>query len=195
MSGTEDLKNLLDKLKDEVGFLPPEPQRELPRYRAADFQRPVPAPLPGRLQRPYRQEPEHKPHLSLGGGMIWSENKEAMLFGMLASLVAALGGILSGLDYLVLIGAIVFMLFSFMMLLALFGQYLNFRRSAEAGGPLADRVESLSRRVETLSSKAVFSGGAYSEGGSQHERELEHKVEELRILVKSLSRAVEGRDR
>jgi len=128
--------------------------------------------------------------------MVWSENKEVMLFGMLTSLVAALGGVLSGLDYLVLIGAVVFMLFSFMMLLALFGQYLNSRRSAEAGGPLADRVEALSRRVETLSSKAVFSGGsAYSEAGTPYERELERKVEELRVLVKSLSGSVEGRDR
>jgi hypothetical protein len=200
MSGTDDLKNLLDKLKDEVGPLPPEPQRDAQRPRAAEFQRPVPARVvngPARFQRSYGKEPERPVRVPPGlANMSWAENKEAMLFGMLAALVAALGGIMAGLDYLVLIGAIVFMLFSFMMLLSLFGSYLNSRRAAESSGPLAERIEALSRRVETLSSKAVFSGGGVHEpANGAHERELERKVEELRVLVKSLSRAVEGRDR
>lgn len=201
MSGTDDLKNLLARLKDEVGPLPPEPaqpaprqqfQREAPRPQAKPQAQP-PAAKNERFVRSYRQEPG-RGAFSEGGGpnVIWSENKETMLFGVLASLIAALGGILAGIDYLVLIGSVVFMLFSFMMFLALFGYYLNFRRKGPSGDGLAERVDALSRKVEMLSGRAVSGAGApYQSPGQDRERELEHRVEELRVLVKSLAKSVE----
>jgi hypothetical protein len=119
-----------------------------------------------------------------------------MLFGMLASLIAALGGILAGLDYLVLIGAVVFMLFSFVMLLALFGYCLNFRRNSPERSGLTDRVDALSKKVEMIRSMTVSGvGGAYQPAAPERGRELEHKVEELRVLVKTLARAVEQQNR
>ncbi|HAT72356.1 MAG TPA: hypothetical protein DCS63_06025 [Elusimicrobia bacterium] len=197
MSGTEDLKNLLNRLKDEVGPLPAEPHRpERPAPRADAPAQAAPRQAE-RFTRPHRPEAlrESLPPQA-GGSLAWSENKESMLFGMLAALIAVLGGILSGLDYLVLIGSVVFMLFSFMMLLALFGHYLTSRRRGPEGSGLAERVDALSRKVETLSGMvASRGGGAYQDNGPGRERELEHKVEELRVLVKTLSRAVEQQNR
>lgn len=194
MSGTGDLKDLLERLKDEVGPLPPEPQREALRQKPPDFRRPVPE-RPGRPQRPYRPDQGREVQSGAPRDTHWSENKEAMLFGMLTSLVAAFGGILSGLDYLVLIGAVVFMLFSFMLLLSLFGSYLNSRRSAEGSGIMEERLETLSRKVEALNLKNGVPGKErYAAGDDSYGRELDRKVEELRILVKSLAKAVDGRN-
>jgi len=201
MSGTDDLKNLLSRLKDEVGPIPPEPAPQAAPARQ-QYQREAPRPQPQggikpeRFNRAYRPETP-RPGLpeSSGPNTIWSENKETMLFGILASLIAALGGILAGIDYLVLIGAVVFMLFSFIMCLTLFGYYLNFRRRAPSESGLAERVDALSRKVETLSGKAVSGGGGgYQSPGQERERELEHSVDELRVLVKSLAKAVEQKN-
>ncbi len=206
MSGTEDLKNLLARLKDEVGPLPPEPVRE-PAPVRQQYQRDVTRPQPQpqaqppagkgeRFTRPYRHDTVHEVlNERSGHNVIWSENKETMLFGVLAALIAALGGVLAGIDYLVLIGSVVFMLFSFMMFLALFGYYLNFRRKGSSEGGLAERVDALSRKVEMLSGRAVSGAGAsYQSPGQDRERELEHRVEELRVLVKGLAKSVEQKN-
>lgn len=192
MSGTEDLKDLLDRLKGEVGPLPPEPEPD-PEPRAAQPPDRQP-PRPGGFSRfGLSRRPELPRATSASGGVnvVWSENKEAMLFGVLASLVIALGGVLAGLEYLVLIGAVFFSLFSLVMFLALFGYYLNFRRKSGPDQGLAERLDSLARRVETIASRPPAAGPALPSHGSERDRDLEHKVEELRVLVKSLSRAVD----
>jgi len=194
MSGTKDLKELLDKLKVEIGPPPPpqaQPERETPRPVPG---REAPQPASTKQDRFYRQlrPPEQRP--SSGGlqSSAWSENKESMLFGMLASLTATLSGILAGFEYLVLIGAVVFSLFSIVMLLTLLRVALKSGRNGESSG-LADRVDALSRKVEMLSSRAAGGGGGPSSAGNpDKERELEQKVEELRVLVKTLAKAVKG---
>lgn len=200
MSGTEDLKELLDKLKGEVGPLPPPeeprtyaPPRADPRPLAAQpAERPVERESGfSRFGRPHRPESQRDPVQGSGVNLVWSENKETMLFGVLASLIISLGGVLSGLEYLVLIGAVFFILFALVMFLALFGYYLSFRRRAVPDQALAARLEALTRKVETLGARSPGSGPSLSSSGPEKERELEHKVEELRVLVKSLSRAME----
>ncbi len=208
MSGSDELKKLLDRLKDEVGPLPAPPQpaeadpRPAPRPVRYPARQPspeweVPRQRPEQAFRPHRPEAQReKAEASLPASLAWSENKETVLFGMLASLIAVFGGILAGMDYLVLIGGVVFLLFSCVMLLFLFGYYLNSRmRSPESRG-LAERVDALSRKVETISAMAASSGSrAYQASTPEKERELEHKVEELRVLVKTLARAVDQQDR
>lgn len=225
MSGSKELKDLLDRLKGDPGPLPQaqpdqdwageerhEPGRtdeaeepgENRRGKAAQAGEQPSSAAPGqhplqhaagrqdRYARPYRAQ---EPRESSGGphNTVWSENKESMLFGMLASLTAALGGILAGLDYLVLIGAVVFSLFSMVMLVTLFRSSLNSRRAGVEAPGLADRVDALSKKVEMLSSRAASGGGGpLSAGSPDRERELEQKVEELRVLVKTLAKAVEG---
>lgn len=184
MSDSKDLKDLLDRLKGEVSSMPArQPERE---------PGPAPAPRQERFARPYRAPEPREPRAPSGvsQNQAWSENKESILFGMLASLIAALGGILAGIDYLVLTGAVLFSLFSIVMLLLLFryGQGSG-GRSGESQA-LADRIDALSRKVEMLSTRAVSGAGPSSSAGHGGDRELEQKVEELRVMVKSLSKAV-----
>lgn len=189
MSGTDDLKDLLDRLKSEVGPLPPEEELR-PRAAQQQERRPERAEIFTRFQRPHRPEAQREPSSGGGANLVWSENKETMLFGVLASLIITLGGVLAGLEYLVLIGAAFFMLFSLLMFLALFGYYLNFRRKAAPGQDMAERLDALSRKVEALGARAPQAGPSLPSSGNERDRDLEHKVEELRVLVKSLSRAV-----
>lgn len=191
MSDTKDLKNLLDRLKSEVGPLPPPAEEELhaearqPRGEAA-------APRREAAVRPYRLPEWRAGDKEVVSNPAWAENKESMLFGMLAALIISLGGILSGLDYLVRIGAAVFSLFSLVMCLTLFRAcFLSRHRAPEQQG-LAERVDALSRRVELLSAKAVSGGAGQRAPGAAPDRELEQKVEELRVLVRSLAKAVES---
>lgn len=200
MSDTRDLKNLLDRLRSETGPVPPEvpgkrdfPEAERPRQTPAWTK-------PSGVYRPYRpQEPASgygaPPNAVNAANPAWSENKETMLFGMLASLILSLGGILAGLEYLVVAGAAVFSMFSLVMCLTLLRVVLVSTRRQPESQVLAERVDALSRRVETLSSRAVSAGGASQNGGGARDRELEQKVEELRVLIKSLAKAVEGENK
>lgn len=147
MSGTDELQDLLERLKDEVGPLPDrrahggrEPVDGAARQEAARKRA-------ERLSRLRRPEPggEEKSQPSFQG-TAWRENGETTLFGMLASLSAVLGGILAGLDYLVLIGTILFSLFSLIMLLALFG----YNRKAAGRDPESGGSE---ERMDILSGK------------------------------------------
>ena len=204
MSGTKDLKDLLERLKGEVGPLPgdslsgdrfSEPGQPEPSGRQF-ASRPGPAPAGVRregVNRPYRL-PEVRPDaadkLSVSA---WAEIKETILFGMLGSLTAALGGVLAGFEYLVIAGIAIFSLFSLVMAVAISRLVLNWQRPAQDPNGLVERVDALSKRVEVLSSRAV-SGGAHPQPqpGGAGDRELEQKVEELRTMLKSLSKAIEG---
>lgn len=225
MSGTRELKDLLDRLKGDTDPLPQaQPERDwagTERHepgitgeaaepgenrwgKASQAGERPPSAAPGqhpsqyaagrqdRYSRPYRAQ-EQRSSSGATQNPAWSENRESMLFGMLASLTAALGGILAGFDYLVLIGSVFFSFFSAVMLLALFNSCLNFRRAGADGPGLSERVDALSKRIELLSTKAVSAGaGPLPAGSHDRERELEQKVEELRVLVKTLAKAVEG---
>ncbi|MDA8243768.1 MAG: hypothetical protein M0025_06565 [Elusimicrobia bacterium] len=191
MSGSEDLKDLLDRLKDEVGPLPEEPAPAQRQAAPRPALQPRPAPAPERFFRARRPEPRPQP-AAAPANPVWSENKEAMLFGLLTSLIAVFGGILSGLGYVVLIGAVAFLLFACLMALALYAYYLNFRGPAREDRGLAERLDALSRRVEALSSMAVSGGSSAPDAPfPEKERELERKVEELRVIVKTLARSAE----
>jgi len=206
MSGTKDLKDLLERLKGEVEPLPgdslsgdrfsgpgqAEPSGRPPAYR------PGPGPVPAGarregMNRPYRL-PETRPDAADKlSGTAWAEIKETILFGMLGSLTAALGGVLAGYEYLVIAGIAIFSLFSLVMALAIFRLVLNSQRPPQEANGLIERVDALSKRVEVLSSRAVSNGAhPQPQPGAAADRELEQKVDELRILVKSLSKAVEG---
>lgn len=198
MSGTKDLKDLLDRLKSEVG---PAPADRPSEGRFSEPGQPLSA-RPGlapaglrreglsRAYRPPEGRPEAADKLS---GTAWAEIKETILFGMLGSLTAALGGVLAGYEYLVIAGIAIFSLFSLVMAVAISRLLVNSQRPAPETNGLIERVDALSKRVEVLSSRAV-SGGVHAQPqqGGAGDRELEQKVEELRTLVKSLSKAVEG---
>ncbi|OGS08373.1 MAG: hypothetical protein A2270_02805 [Elusimicrobia bacterium RIFOXYA12_FULL_51_18] len=202
MKKENELKGLLDRLKGEVrqssGPSLPRPEEFHDRFEGAPraVKMPASGPYPGRSEkfpvsgRTEFQRPE-RIQAPAGANIIWSENKETMLFGILASLVTIMCGILAGLDYIVLIGAVSFMLFSFITVLVLFSYCLNFKRKNSEEGLLGERVDQLSRRLEALTVKGVSSQPRSLPEASVKDKELEQKVEELRMLMKSLAKAVE----
>lgn len=196
MSGTKDLKDLLDRLKSEVVPVAEEPRdaglpaAAHPARRFQAYRDKEPA------QRAYRA-PEPRAEASAErSDHSFSENKETMLFGMLAGLVAALGGVLAGLEYLVLAGSVIFSVFALLLAALLLRVSVLARRRGQDAPGLTERVDALSRRVETLSSRAASSGapGAAQAAGPR-DRELEQKVEELRTLVKGLAQALKEGDK
>lgn len=221
MSKTDDLKTLLERLKGEVGrdALPDlsasispgagfesvyggtpaqvSPRRPVP---GTDARTPgSPARLSGseRFSAPPRPEIFRPGKAPAAANLAWSENKETMLFGMLASLLTLLGGIAASLVWLVLIGAAFFVLFGAITAAVLFG-YAGSFRGAAGGGDYAEisaRLDQLSRKVDGLvlrSGSGQGSDPGAFRGGS---RDLERKVEELRLLVRSLSKAVEEQNK
>ena len=186
MSGTDDLRDLLDRLKDEVGPLPAAKPAASPAMPAA-----VPA---GRELPPARRfvregfsgqdEPRHS------GDTAWRDDREAVFFGLMASLVAALGGVLGGLDYLAAAGTASFAIFSAVMAYGLFARF----RGGGAGltPDLQARLDLLARRVDALASRpSGHSGGSGPRGPA--DPETERKLEELYALFRSLSKAVGGK--
>ena len=104
MKSTEDLEKLLESLKSEI------PPKEAARWKGV-------RPEPGDRTQPEQKEEHgsapwthHCPHRE-----VWSENKEAILMGMLASVCVVIAGAISGLDYVVMIGVVAFSVFVFIM--------------------------------------------------------------------------------
>lgn len=205
MSGTKDLKDLLERLKGEVGPLSDDslPEERFSRSGQSEAVRPPayrpgPGPAPAGLRREgltrsYRPPEGRPPADDKLSGTAWAEIKETILFGMLGSLTAALGGVLAGYEYLVIAGIAIFSLFSLVMAFAIFRLVLNSQRPAQDSNGVAERVDALSKRVEVLSSRSVSDGvHPHPQISALADRELEQKVEELRTMVKSLSKAIEG---
>jgi hypothetical protein len=202
MKNENEIKDLLDRLRGEIrtapGSVPVPPATGHSSVPGPEKSRgPVPFSLPSRQgsYAPSRAEfpRAERGYVPVSANIVWSENKEAMLFGVLASLAAALGGVLAGVDYLILAGTASFMLFSFVMVLTLFGYYLNFRRSGQVDGAVAVRLDQFSRRLESLEGENLSGRtNATVVGAHAGGKELEQKVEELRKIVKSLVKAVEG---
>lgn len=201
MSDSKDLKELLDRLKSETapgkedardaglpGPALPGPAPQPRRFQA--YRDKEPAPRAYRAPEPRVEAAEERPDHT------FSENKETMLFGMLAGLVAALGGVLAGLEYLVLAGSVVFSVFALLLAVMLLRVTLLPRRRGQDTPGLTERVDALSRRVEMLSSRAAVSGTPEAAGSAgPRDRELEQKVEELRVLVKGLAKALHEGDK
>ncbi len=203
MKNENEIRDLLDRLRGEVrpapspGPVPPAGPVDTPAAAPYKFRDTLQPPRPPRTERPVVARAElprpERVHSPSGANVIWSENKEAMLFGMLASLAAALAGVLEGLNYLALAGTVAFMLFSFVMALALFAYCQNFREKGPGGDAAGARLDQFARKIESLEEK-ILSGraGAAGGGGQVKDKELEQKVEELRKVVKSLVKAVEA---
>ena len=164
MDKINELKTLLERLKGEVTAPAPDMPYDPPAQRWVEPEprrRPEPQPAaipprPERLSVPARPEfprPD-RGQAPAGANILWSENKETMLFGMLASLVMVLGGILAALEWLILIGAVVSMLFSFITFLALFGCYLNFRGKHFSDANQSARMDQRPTRAEKLPMRA-----------------------------------------
>lgn len=191
--GMEDLARMLGRLREET----PEVERKT-RPAAAPVPAPSfrPAPGPGitsRGRRPLAEPPADQP-APHHGSLIWSENKETLIFGLLISVLASALGVIGGYPYLVLFGSVSFMLFAIASFLMLVGYYFNSRRRGATEFGVNEKIERLRRKIEALEMRppggASFSGAPVPEGA--REKELDRKIEELRAIVRTLSKAVEN---
>lgn len=197
--GMEDLARMLGRLREET----PEAERktrapEPPAAAAAGdvLRYGVPySPGPGitSLGRRPLPEPAAEQPSSHHGSLIWAENKETLIFGLLISVIAAALGVIGGYPYLALFGSVAFMLFAIASFLMLVGCYFNSRRRGAPESGVTEKIERLRRKIEALemrSSGQSFLGAPAQDGAK--EKELERKIEELRAIVRTLSRAVEN---
>lgn len=198
--GMEDLARMLGRLREEN----PEAEKKTRPFEppvSASFVDPmrhgVPSvPGPGITSRGRRPlpGPGAEPPEAHHGSLIWAENKETLIFGLLISVLASALGVIGGYPYLVLFGSVAFMLFAIGSFLMLVGYYFNSRRRGAPESGANEKIERLRRKIEAMEMRPP-AGQSFSSSPSHDgakERELERKIEELRTIVVSLSRAVEN---
>lgn len=204
--GMEDLARMLGRLREETPesertIRPSEPPAQVPAFRpapagdAARHGSPY-APGPGITSRGRRplSEPAPEPPAAHHGSLIWAENKETLIFGLLISVLASALGVIGGYPYLVLFGSVAFMLFAIASFLMLVGYYFNSRRRGATDFSATDKIERLRRKIEALEMRSP-GGQSFSSAPAQdgaRDKELERKIEELRAIVRTLSKAVEN---
>lgn len=105
MKDSARLEKLLDSLKKGG------PHKEAPRWKGVCPENECDA--PGQIGR--GSEPPEAGTAADNQNVVWSENKESILMGMLISACVTLIGVLSGRDYIALIGAVSFAVFSAIM--------------------------------------------------------------------------------
>ncbi|MBI4656788.1 MAG: hypothetical protein HY746_08605 [Elusimicrobia bacterium] len=198
MSDINELDNLIDKFKSE----------SYSSKDAAEFdpQRTEKGPLLGmrsrtrasplRFSKPERGERRFEPSACPDriGTFATGERRETVILGLLASVITAGLGIAASTDYLVLIGGVSFLLFSFIMFMLMFSDIFHARKNPAAGGASAEpallkRIEKLSDEIEILKiQKQAPFPAIYEPGG--REIELERKIEELRNIIKSVAQSL-----
>ena len=124
--------------------------------------------------------------------MLWNENKETVAFGLLASVVLSIIGVISSIDYLILVGAIGALLFIILIFLLMFSYSSSFRKSSPVDMNMRRKIEELSEKVDSLSvGNSGYSQEQFSLPDSKVQ-EMDGKIEELRVIIKSLIRVVEN---
>jgi ABC-type multidrug transport system fused ATPase/permease subunit len=175
MKKTEDLKSLLDKLKAEASY-----DYELEERKTEEPKLPVyprinktnDANFSNNRNNSFSQFKAINPKFNV----VWSENKESLLFSILSSVIVVIIGVITSLEYITLVGLISFLLFSIVTFLAFFRYVLIATQKEQMSSDVALRLEKLEREISNLSQ---------GELGGNRIFELEEKIEELRIILKS----------
>lgn len=172
MKKSEDLKSLLEQLKTETSYMEDASHEDDSRQVQPQLAiRPV---LPKMSENTkaysfnFKRSELKDLQTSAKFNTVWSENKESLLFCMLASACVILTGVLSQKEYVVLAGTISFVLFSIVAFSAFF-RYV----SALSSRSLLAKNESQRYYVPTAMS-------------ADKEKELEYKIDELRSIIKTL---------
>jgi len=136
------------------------------------------------IQRRTMREDLVQRKISLG----LSDDKEIVLLGILSSIIVIIIGALASMGYLIAVGSAGFIISILVMARAVFYYVYEVKKTGSGGGgkELAERINSLENRMVSL--KSSSSGRDIS---GERSRELEEKIEELRSIVKSLTKASE----
>ena len=115
--------------------------------------------------------------------VLWKENKEFALFSLLTGVVLSIVGIVSSVNYLTLVGAIVFLLSAIIIFLLMFNYAKSFKKSFPPDYSTNVKIDELSQKIELMDAKDYSAGFSLSD---ERVKEMEGKIEELRTIVKTL---------
>jgi len=178
MENINDLKNKIEELKKEVptdsdiryqDFLP----RSFPINKKENIKDRIFIPNRNNL---IENEKKFSPKFNI----IWSENKETLLFGMLISVIVVILGIMVNTEYIIITGTISFILFSFISFLV-FLRYITIISAQNKVPPdLRDRIDKVEDKIEALiNNKNIYLSDNRNE-------ELNEKIEELKTIIRTL---------
>lgn len=129
-------------------------------------------------------KPEHyEPKFNV----IWSENKETLLFSLLISVVVIIIGLISNYIYITFAGILSFLLFSVLVFITFFNYVLVSKQRSQLPSSIIDKISTIESKLDFLYKK----GGSFS--SNEKYSELEEKVEELKNIVRTIVGNIGGR--
>lgn len=119
-------------------------------------------------------------HYNAKFNVIWSENKETLLFSLLSSIIVIITGIISSYEYIVFLGAVSFMLFSVLVFISFFRYILVAYHKSKIPEDVYSRISAVEKKVDFLSKKDSVSGSGIKN------KDLEEEVAEIKSVLKTL---------
>lgn len=131
-------------------------------------------------------KPEHyEPKFNI----IWSENKETLLFSILISVVVIIIGLISNYMYITFAGILSFLLFSVLVFITFFNYVLVSKQKSQIPSDIVSKINTIESKLDFLYKKSGGGGFSLNEKYS----ELEEKVEELKSIVKTILENIRGK--
>lgn len=110
--------------------------------------------------------------------MIWDENKETLLFFIIISVIVILIGLVSGHEYITVIGSTAFLLSSTICFLSFYGYIRNISSKGLLTSNLDDRVSKLERKVNYIMQKKADSFVVQDD--------IKSEIEEIKAILKTI---------
>ncbi|MEW6013494.1 MAG: hypothetical protein AB1602_08865 [Elusimicrobiota bacterium] len=111
--------------------------------------------------------------------VIWSENKETLLFSLLASIIVIVVGLISSYEYLAVIGSVSFMLFSVLVFITFFRYVLVAYQKSKVPEDIINRINVIEKKIDYISKKETGLGLGRS-------KDLENEVQEIKSVLKTV---------
>lgn len=121
--------------------------------------------------------------------IIWSENKETLLFSLLISVVVIIIGLISNYIYITFAGILSFLLFSILVFITFFNYVLVSKQKSQIPSDIISKINTIENKLDFLYKK----GGTTSFSSNEKYLELEERVEELKNVVKTILENVRGK--
>lgn len=109
----------------------------------------------------------------------WSENKETLLFSVLASIIVIIIGLISSYEYITVIGSVSFMLFSVLVFITFFRYVLIAYQKSKIPEDIINRISALEKKMEYLSQKET----GLSSGRT---KDMENEIREIKSVLKTV---------
>lgn len=172
---SSELERILEKLKEETSYEPTiEERREVFLKQASG-----PNKAFNIVEKEMVVDDEKKRLASFN--VIWSENKETMLFFMILSVIVVVVGVISLKDYIIFAGIFSFILSAIVIFLAFYRYITQATTKSSIPSQLLDRIERMEVKIDYLM-KEMKKGGI--EKGI--DPQFRDEIEEIKSVLKTL---------